>query len=99
MVNFQAGIHIVIFFIFLGGHSYIEKKSSRVAAVNGSYILPTIIYTNTFSGLSYYLAKQQAFGPFFAEFAEVVKVFTKGGHYCRKRLFRGEVGNSPDGIE
>ncbi len=40
MVSFQAGIVIVIVFIFFlgGGYSCTEKKASRVAVVNGSYI-------------------------------------------------------------
>ena len=29
---------IVIVFIFWGGYSYTEKKASRIAVVNGSYI-------------------------------------------------------------
>jgi len=48
---------IVIVFIFWGGYSYTEKKASRVAVVNGSYI-GLREYQSTYSNLVEQMRRQ-----------------------------------------
>ena len=69
------------------------------ARVGGIFILLTIIYTKLLLG-SLLLSRQATnFWPFFCRICSSCYGITKGGHYSRKRHFRGEVGNSPEGIE
>ena len=82
---------IVIVFIFWGGYSYTEKKASRVAVVNGSYI-GLREYQNTYSNLVEQMRRQ--FGRQFS--SELVETLNLKGQaldrLINRRLILAEAG-------
>ena len=63
---------IVIVFIFWGGYSYTEKKASRVAVVNGSYI-GLLEYQSMYNNLVEQMRRQFG-GQFSAEMADALNL-------------------------
>ena len=82
---------IVIVFIFWGGYSYTEKKASRVAVVNGSYI-GLREYQSTYSNLVEQMRRQ--FGRQFS--SELVETLNLKGQaldrLINRRLILAEAG-------
>ena len=82
---------IVIVFIFWGGYSYTEKKASRVAVVNGSYI-GIREYQSMYNNLLDQMRRQFG-GQFSSELAETLNL--KGQALDRlinRRLMLAEAG-------